>query len=168
MPKLNTANAQKVDEAEDGFKPIPDGVYIVELREDVEVRESQSGKGPYWSWSFEIPADHDGKELEFAGRRFWHNTSLSDAAYFKLKETFLAFGVPTDTDTEDLVKKRIKVVVRTEIQQQGKNKGKEQSVIDKLLPLNADDPKVDPGAAPNMTKDVAGNTSGGSNEEPLF
>lgn len=160
MPKLNTETARKVAEAEDGFKPVPDGVYIVELREDVDVREG--GKGTYWSWSFEVPKEHDGKELDYAGRRFWHNTSLSDAAYFKLKETFAAFGVPTDTDTEDLVKRRIKVVIRTEIQQQGKNKGKEQNVIDQLLAIDADDPAVEAAAA--------GGTSakGGSDEEPLF
>jgi len=163
MPKLNTATAQKVAEAEDGFKPVPDGVYVVELREDVEVKESQSGKGPYWEWVFEIPEEHDGKELEYAGRKFWHRTSLSDVAYFKLKETFAAFGVPTDTDTEDLVKRRVKVVVMTEIAQGGKNKGKEQSVIDQLLPLNADDPAVE---APSAS--AVNTAKGGDDSEPLF
>lgn len=158
MAKLNKETAQKVAEAEDGFKPVPDGVYVVELREDVDVREGD--KGTYWSWSFEIPKEHDGKELDHSGRRFWHNTSLSDAAYFKLKETFAAFGVPTDTDTEDLVKRRIKVVIRTEIQQKGKNKGKEQNVIDQLLPIDADDPAVEASAVSTA--------KGGSNDEPLF
>lgn len=158
MAKLNKETAQKVTDAEDGFKPIPDGVYIVELREDVDVREGD--KGTYWSWSFEIPKEHDGKELDHSGRRLWLNTSLSEASYFKLKETFAAFGVPTDTDTEDLVKRRIKVVVRTEIQQKGKNKGKEQNVIDQLLPIDADDPAVEASAVSTA--------KGGSNDEPLF
>lgn len=162
MPKLNQETARKVSEAEDGFKPVPDGVYVVELREDVDVREGE--KGPYWSWCFEIPKEHEDKELDYAGRRFWHNTSLSDAAYFKLKETFAAFGVPTDTDTEDLVKRRVKVVIRTEIQQKGKNKGRENSVIDQLLPLNAPDPS-DPTAADGTAPDSG---KGGSDKEPLF
>lgn len=164
MAKLNTETARKVDEAEDGFKPVPDGVYIVELREDVDVREGE--KGVYWSWNFEIPTEHDGKELDYAGRRFWHNTSLSDAAYFKLKETFAAFGVPTTTDTEDLVKRRIKVVIRTEIQQRGKNKGKEQSVIDQLLPLNAD--VATSASTANADSPGVSTAKGGSDEEPMF
>jgi hypothetical protein len=162
MAKLNTETARKVEKAEDGFKPVPDGVYVLELREDVEVGEG--GKGPYWKWTFEVPETHDGKDLDYAGRRFWTNTSLSEAAFFKLKETFAAFGVPTDTDTEDLVKKRVKAVIVTGTIQQGARKGEERSEIQRLLPLDADDPDVGTsgaGASPNMDK-------GGSTEEPLF
>lgn len=158
MPKLNTSTASKVEEAEDGFKPVPDGVYIVELREDVEVRESE--KGTYWSWVFEIPEEHDGEKLAHAGRRFWNNTSLSETAYWKLKETFAAFGVSADTDTEDLVKRRVKAVIITEIQQRGKNKGREQNAIDKLLPLNGD--------AADAEADRLTPTTDGSKDEPLF
>lgn len=160
MPKLNAETAQKVENAEDGFKPVPDGVYILELREDVEVAEGP--KGTYWKWTFEIPAEHDGKSLEHAGRRFWTNTSLSDAAYFKLKETFGAFGVPTDTDTEDLVKKRVKGVIITGVIQSGAKKGQERSEIDRLLPLDADDPEVGTPAA------SGGGDDKGAKDEPLF
>lgn len=154
MPKLNTETAGKVENAEDGFKPVPDGMYVLELRQDVEVREGD--KGPYWSWEFEIPADHDGVDLQHAGRRFWENTSLSENSYFRLKQMFAAFGVPANTETEDLVKRRIKAVIVTEIAQRGKNKGNEQNRIEKLLPLDSDAPAV------------ADTVTGGSKDQPLF
>lgn len=158
MPKLNADTAKKVEQAEDSFKPVPDGVYILELREDVEVADGP--KGPYWKWSFEIPEAHEGKDLEHAGRRFWTNTSLSADAFWKLKETFAAFGVSPDTDTEDLVKKRVKAVIITGTIQSGPKKGQERNEIDKLLPLDAEDPEVGGVSAAGSDE--------GSKEEPLF
>jgi hypothetical protein len=159
MPKLNSDVAKKVDEAESGFKPVPEGTYILQLMEDVDVRESQSGKGPYWRWTFEVPKEHEGEELEYSGRRFWTNTSLSEAAFFKLQEAFRAFGVPTDTDTEDLVGRRVKAVIVTRTIQQGQRKGELSNEIDKLLPLDHEEaPAAESAAA----------AKGGSKDEPLF
>lgn len=161
MPKLNQEVAQAVETAEDGFKPVPEGVYILRLMEDVEVKEG--AKGPYWRWTFEIPEEHEGEKLEFAGRRFWTNTSLSSAAYFKLKETFGAFGVPTDTDTEDLVGQKVKAVVTQRVIQGGQRSGEIGNEIDKLLPLSHDESAVD-----EAEKVVAAATAGSSSDEPLF
>lgn len=132
MPKLNEEVAQKVEQAEDsGFAPLEEGVYILELMEDVEVREGP--KGVYWRWTFQIP-----EGMENSGRRFWVNTSLSDNAFWKLKETFDAFGVPTNTDTEDLVKRQVKAVITITTVQKGKREGELTNEVDKLLPLDAD------------------------------
>lgn len=158
MPKLNQDVAQKVNDAEDGFKPVPENVYIVQLKEDVDVKEG--AKGPYWRWTFEIPETHEGEELQYAGRRFWTNTSLSDAAYFKLKETFAAFGVPTDTDTEDLVGQKVKAVVIQRVIQGGQRAGEIGNEIDKLLPLDHEE-----GEAKEAVTVAAG---GSDNKPPLF
>lgn len=135
MAKLNSAVAQQVNEAEDGFKPIPEGVYIVQLMQDVEVGEGK--RGAYWKWAFEIPAQHEGEDLQHAGRRFWTNTSLSQESFWKLKEAFEAFGVPTDTDTEDLVGKRVKAHIGVEVAKGGSRQGEPVNNIKKLLPLDA-------------------------------
>jgi hypothetical protein len=159
MPKLTTDVAQKVDKAESGFQPVPEGVYILQLMEDVEVKEG--AKGPYWRWTFEVPKEHEGEELEHSGRRFWTNTSLSEAAYFKLQEAFRAFGVPTDTDTEDLVGRRVKAVVVMRTIQQGQRKGELSNEIAELLPLDSD--KV-----VEATEQVPAAATGGKSDEPLF
>lgn len=172
MPKLNDDIAKKVEQAEDGFKPVPEGVYILQLMEDVEVREPQNAnkngeKVPYWRWTFEVPKEHEGKELEYSGRRFWTNTSLSDAAYFKLKETFAAFGVPTNTDTEELVGRRVKALITVKTIQGGQRKGELGNEISKLLPLDADTAADEAKllAAPAGPEGLA---KGGSSEEPMF
>ena len=159
MPKLNSDIANKVEQAEDGFKPVPEGVYVLQLMEDVDVRDGK--KAPYWRWTFEIPEGE-----EFAGRRFWTNTSLSEAAYFKLKETFSAFGVPTDTDTEELVGKRVKAVILQRTIQGGNRSGEIGNEIDKLMPLDSD-VQVGPSATAAPAAD-SGAKSTDKDDEPLF
>jgi hypothetical protein len=160
MPKLNTATAKAVDSAEDGFKPVPDGVYIVQLMEDVDVKEG--AKGPYWRWTFEVPKEHEGVEQEFAGRRFWTNTSLSEQAYFMLKKTFEAFGVPVDTDTEDLVGRRVKAMVTIKTINGGARQGQLGNEIGNLLPLNTEVEDAAASATASATK------GGKSDDEPMF
>jgi len=158
VPKLNQDTAQKVDNAEDGFKPVEEGVYVLQLVEDVEVVEGP--KGPYWKWTFEVPND----QPVAVGRKFFTNTSLSEAAFFKIKETFKAFGVPTDTDTEDLVGKRVKAVIGIRTIQGGSRKGELGNDITKLLPIDAEDPAVEDA---KVSTDKA-SAKGGSKDEPLF
>lgn len=165
MPKLTSEKASKVEAAEDGFKPVPEGIYILQLTEDVDVREG--GKGTYWRWAFEVPVSHkvDGEDVEqeHAGRKFWTNTSLSEAAYFKLKEAFKAFGVPTDTDTKELVGRRVKAAIVIKTIQSGSRKGELGNEIDRLLPLDHAD------ATPtDATPGAVSTAKGGDDSEPLF
>lgn len=163
MAKLNQDVANQVAEAEDGFKPIPEGVYVVQLMDDVEVGEG--ARGPYWKWTFEIPEkDADGEPMQYAGRRFWNNTSLSQDSFWKLKETFEAFGVSPDTDTEDLVGKRVKALVVIEIARGGSRKGEPVNSLKKLLPLDSEV------QAPGASGDAGGvsTAKGGSSDEPMF
>jgi len=128
MPRLNDDVANKVEAAEDGFKPIDPGIYVIQLVEDVAVKEGE--KGPYWKWSFQVV---DGP---FSGRKLWENTSLSEAAYFKLKNVFAAFGVPVNTDTGELVGRKIRAQVGHEVTQKGAHAGKISSKIQEFLPLD--------------------------------
>lgn len=165
MPKLNDEVATQVETAEDGFKPVDEGIYVLFLKEDVSVHDGDAA--PYWRWTFEVPETHpnaDGEEVPQAkaGRRFWTNTSLSAAAHFKLKETFGAFGVPTNTDTEDLVGRRVKAHIIIKTIQGGNRKGELGNEISKLFPIDYVEPTEDaPGAKVSTAK-------GGDNSDPLF
>lgn len=132
MAKLPETKAKAADASTDGgFDPLPDGAYHVRLREVDSTREGPSG--PYWSWEFEVV-----EEGEFSKRRLWTNTSLSDQALWKLKETFDAFGVPTDTDTDELLGKIVLAVVTQRTIQAGARKGELSNNVDKLRPPRDD------------------------------
>lgn len=135
MPKLNGKKAQSVDEQEvqesTGFVLLEPGVYELQLR---EVEAKEGAKGIYWSWTYEIP---EGEENE--GKRFWNNTSLSEAAEWQLKATFAAFGVPADTDTDDLIGKRLQVHIGQETAQQGKKQGQLVNTIEGFVPATGKD-----------------------------
>lgn len=141
MPKLNRDAAKRVAEAEkNNFKPLDDGVYHVRL---VDVDGSGEGPaGPYWTWEFDVV------EPGVRKAKLWTITSLSEAADFKLKETFEAFGVDTDTDTDDLIGGIVRAVVSTRTIQKGARKGELANQIDRLKPAVEDfDPDGDPGAS---------------------
>jgi hypothetical protein len=130
MAKLNKKTATMVDKAESGsFEPLEAGAYHVRL---VDVDADREGpKGPYWSWEFDV--------VEEGGRgKLWQNTSLSEAAAFKMKETFDAFGVPADTDTDDLCGKVVKAIVSVRTIQQGARQGELANQIDRLVPADDD------------------------------
>jgi len=149
-----------VRDAEDGFAPVPRGVYIVKLVGEVEVAEGQ--KGFYWKWTFEIPEGE-----QYAGRRFWLNTSLSEASYFKLKETFAAFGVDTDTDTADLEGKKVRAMVSMSTIQRGARQGQLGNNLDRVLPLDGPTGEgID--AEGNKLPDAGAPAPGGDDKPPLF
>lgn len=131
MAKLNKTFQKKVNAAEGGdFEPIPDGVYHVRLRQVDATKEGPSG--PYWVWEFEVV------EKAHAKRRLWINTSLSDAALWKLKEVFDAFDTDTDTDTDDLIGEVCRAVVSQRTIQQGSRAGEIANQIDKLRKADPD------------------------------
>lgn len=132
MAKLNQTMASKVESAEGGsFEPLPVGAYHVRLR-DVDAGR-QGPAGPYWSWEFEVV-----DEGPWAQRRLWTNTSLSEAAMFKMKETFGAFGVAPDTDTDELLGRVVKAMVGQRTIQQGERKGELTNEISRLQQADAD------------------------------
>jgi hypothetical protein len=134
MPKLNKAMAKKVEDAEesDGFAPVPEGLYAVQL---TEVTVGEGPKGPYWTWIYEIPADAE----VGAGKRLWNTTSLSENAMGMpggFKRTFAAFGVDTTTDTDELCGEQIIAQLEVVTQEKGKNAGRKINQIVQLFPLD--------------------------------
>jgi hypothetical protein len=127
MPKLNKGKAKEVDEAQSGFEVIPGGRYRARL---VEVSVESGQKAPYWKWVFKIS---DGK---YKGRLQWLNTSLSDNALWKFKEVFKAFGVPANTDTDELLGGEVALLVSTRTIQAGLRAGEEGNQIDRVVALS--------------------------------
>lgn len=134
MPKLSSENAKKVAEVEDNggggnYGPIPEGKYRVRL---LEVESAKTAKGaPKWVWKFETtdPAENSGRWL-------WEHTAIQDSTMWKVRQVFDAFGVPADTDTDDLIGNSIDVMVGVEIAGAGKMKGKEVNTIREFLPAS--------------------------------
>lgn len=138
MPKLTKQRAKKVEAAEGGsFDVLDDGMYVGRLR---EVTVGEGNAGPYWQWVYEIP-----EGFEHAGRRFWNITSLSEKADWKMKETFDAFGVPADTDTDELCGQLVLLSVSQVTQQKGKNAGKLTNQVDEVLPYDPDAETIEEG-----------------------
>lgn len=148
MAKLNAKLAKQVDSVQDGFAPIPAGVYHAVL---MNVDTDRSGPaGPYWSWEFSV-IDPE----EFKGRKLWNNTTLKEGAQFGLKQTFTAFGVGVDADTDDLCGKVVKLQVGVRIIEKGDRKGEEANNINRVLPPN-EGVKVDSGGDSPDPEDVFG------------
>jgi hypothetical protein len=131
MAKLNKTTAKKVDDAQAGFEPLPAAAYHLRLR-DVDADRS-GDKGPYWSWEFDVVEPGD-----YVNRRLWNNTSLSEESLGFFKQTFEAFGVPTDTDTDELLGEVIKGIVSIRTIERGPRKGELANQIDRLVPKDED------------------------------
>lgn len=117
MPKLNKQTAKKVEDAKEwgNFAAVPEGRYTLLLK-DVEVKEGR--EFPYWAWTFEIVSPE-----EFQSQQQWLNTSLSPKALGRLKQVFSAFGVPGDTDTDELCGKTVDAYIVQRVIQEGNRQG---------------------------------------------
>lgn len=132
MPKLPKNIADQVDEQEaGGFDPLEPGKYEARLRE-VSVSDDPGPSGAhYWNWEYEV------LDEPYKGRRLWNTTSLSEKAFFKFKESFDAFGVSPDTDTDELCGKTVKLAVSKRVISSGSRKGEMGNNVDAVLPADA-------------------------------
>lgn len=128
MPKLSKKKAKAVNSAESTFKLLDAGLYPLKLKK-VDTGEGQAG--PYWQWEFQIPEGHDGYPRELR-----HYTSLSEDSDWKMRETFEAFGVSPDTDTDDLIGKTVRGEVIQATAQSGKMAGQLVNYIQNVMPLD--------------------------------
>lgn len=135
MPKLTKKQAKAVDNSDSEFPLLDAGLYWLVLNKVVEKKGQQA---PYWEWEFSIVTNEDGEDLQSAGR-IWENTSLSEKAQWRLKSMFDAFGVPTDTDTEDLIGHGIWANIGQEIQQEGARKGQMVNTFLSAIPAAEDE-----------------------------
>lgn len=130
MAKLNKQMAKQVEEAEDGFALMEDGIYHFRLR---DVDPTQEGpKGPYWVWEYECV------EPPYVNRRQWNNTSLSEASRGIFKATFKAFGVPVDTDTDEMIGSIVRLVIGHRTIQSGNREGEAANQVERVLPKSED------------------------------
>lgn len=169
MAQLNADVAEKVEKAQDNFALLPPHIVVATLVEDVEIKEGQ--KAPYWVWKFKTDEDSP----VGPNRTYRNRTSLSEAAFFKLKEVFTAFGVPATTDTAELVGKKVRLEIVCEVMQGGSRAGEYTNNIASVLPLNTEDGKVgftgQTGEVPAdalAKNDPSAPAPGGSSEAPLF
>lgn len=111
MAKLGGDQATAVENAVNPNGLIDEGIYLATLTGEVKVFD---GKSVMWIWPFTIDAVNEkGEPQPFAGRKVDHKTWISDAANYRLKDTFEAFGVPVSTDTDDLLNHKVRVKVTT-------------------------------------------------------
>jgi hypothetical protein len=111
MAQLGSELSAKIDAAVDPSSLMDEGIYLARLHDKVKVFD---GKTVMWVWPLTIEAEANGAPQANAGRKTDHKTWISDAAFYRLKATFDAFGVPTSTDTDELIGKkvRIKLIVK--------------------------------------------------------
>lgn len=156
MPKLNPQLAGGVKEAaaSSGFTPLEPGTYRARLVE-VEAKQAASSGNPMWVWKYEILDD------KYKGRFQWNNTVLTDKALWKVAESFSAFGVDTDTDTDELIGCTVKLEVSQRVIQQGARQGQTGDNVDRVLP---DD---DASAIRHPNSELEGGSSAGSGPAPV-
>jgi hypothetical protein len=136
MPKLTKKAAAEATTASEGtgsYEPLDPGRYVCKL---VDVEAKEGLKGPYWSWSYEVARG------EGLGRKLWDNTSMSEAARWRLGLTFAAFGVDADTDTDELVGEEVALLVDTQTIQAGKRAGELGNVVAAISALTEEERAV--------------------------
>lgn len=139
MAKLDKKTAARVAENEgSSYAALPEGRYLGALKNVDASREGPAG--PYWSWEFDV-VDPD----EFDGRKLWVNTSLSPDADWKMKEMFDAFGVGTDTDTDELISEVVVLIVSQRVIEKGARAGQIGNNVDNVLPFDGGDAMVTAG-----------------------
>lgn len=146
MAQLSKKKQAEVEEhAGDGeFPVLQPGAYHVRLSNVDSDREGPAG--PYWSWEFDVvEPGHSGK--------LWNNTSLSPKAAFKMKETFDAFGVGLDADTDDLCGQCCKAIVSVRTIPTGNRAGQQANQIDRLVPADDDFAPAEKEAKPDIFAD---------------
>jgi hypothetical protein len=148
MPKLNKNAAAKASKSAENapageFPILDEGFYRVRLTgvETDTVKNSKDPKlvgAPVWIWKFDVsPDDESGKS-----GKFWHRCTLpvEGAEYFDFLNglfvaPFDAFGVPVDTDTDELVGRDIRAYVIEKVIPSGKRMGQKANEIESLVPL---------------------------------
>jgi hypothetical protein len=141
VPKLNDDVANQVNEAESTGGVMEEGIYEMYLKQVDDQKDGKplmGEKGPYWNWTFVVPEDAE----RYKNWNQWLITSLSESAAFKLKEVFAAFGVSPDTDTDELIGKRVRVEVGVRTIQKGARAGEVANQVKTVYPLDEIDAQV--------------------------
>ena len=135
MPQLSKQKAKSVDDAETtSFEALAEGLYLGTLEEVDDSKEGPSGS--YWSWRFSDLVNVETDEK--APGSLWVNTSMVEAAEWKLKEVFDAFGVKTTTDTDTLLGQQAQLVVEQRIIEKGARMGEVGNNVVRVMAVGED------------------------------
>lgn len=150
MPKLPDSVAKATAEAETG-NSMEEGLYEVVLtavvaeKNGVALVGKESGE-PYWTWELTFPDDAnltDEGKARYAKRKLWRNISLGEKSAGMRKEAFDAFGVSTDTDTDELVERAARCLVQVKNVADTYNGGTGvKAEIRRMIPLETTQPVV--------------------------
>ena len=144
MPKLTKAKAKAVGESETtSFEPYTPGLYVVVLEEVQAGPELQGPAGPYWKAVCSVESTYPDLEHARKGKTF-DNLSLSDAADWKMKQFFGAFGMTADTDTDELIGHRAVQRLGITTIQKGPRAGEDSTDVVEWLPYEAEDGDEEP------------------------
>ena len=135
MPQLSKEQAESTKEAESSFAALPEGLYIGVLS---EVTSGEGPAGEYWSWRFTDLISLDDEDFLASGS-LWINTSLSDAAAWKLNEVFQAFGADPSVDTDTLLGQKVRLAVSQRVIERGARKGEVGNQVDSVYPIEPED-----------------------------
>ncbi len=128
MASLPAAAQDTTGVQDQEFAPMPVGIYHGRL---MDVDTSRSGPaGPYWTFQYDIVTPG------FENRKLWDNVSLSEKAAFKRKQVWEAFGVPLDTDTDDMCGSVVKLQVTHRTIQSGAREGEIAEQIGRVSPAD--------------------------------
>jgi hypothetical protein len=129
--KLTDEEAKQVDES---TNVIDEGIHEMVL---IEVKEGEGPKGRYIRWVFAIPEDAE------RWRNMRASTVISRASegwQNRIKRMFKAFGVPSDTDTDDILGQRVRVKLGTNLYE-----GELQNNVKGVYPLEGGNSANEPG-----------------------
>lgn len=136
MPKLASDLARAAEQAAEGGNEddlVPEGIYIGKLFE-VTVSDKPGASGyNFWMWKFKL------EDEGYKGNEQVMITSLSPKADFAFGYAFAAFGVPADTDTDELCGQFVRLNISIVIQEKGPAAGTRRNRVESIMPLEDGD-----------------------------
>jgi hypothetical protein len=125
--------------AQGGSFLLDPGVYTARLAK-VEATQAKSSGAAMWALEFDEVRTLDGKKC--AGRQ-WTNLVLTDAVMWKVGQFFAAFGVPSSTNTDELINHRCRLQIGKRVIQQGSRAGQEGNEVNGFTLLASTDEGYD-------------------------
>lgn len=122
------------------YDAMPEAHYLVKVIENAEEEPGPNSKTGENMLALTMEVV---QPREFSGRKVWDRLSYSEKAAWKMRSFFDAADYDYDSDVDEMVDDETEFVVYlgTELQKQGKNKGKLQNKVGEYLP--ADDENLE-------------------------
>lgn len=132
MPKLSDKQQAVTDQAEGGFRLVPDGAYLCDL---VKVKEVPGPSAPQWEIDWAIN-DPDFEQYNGVTLKDW--ISLGENSAWKMRMFFDALGYSLDSNTDEMIGDQARLYVFKVIQEQGKLKGQNVNKVNRYADPSED------------------------------